>query len=67
MVYWVSFLDGLQRVILFTDDPILAKGAHTIGEAEHIDTEILISMQGLGVSLVNDLEKQEIVYISISK
>ncbi|XP_026322169.1 vacuolar protein sorting-associated protein 13 [Hyposmocoma kahamanoa] len=65
-VYWVSFLDGLQRVILFTDDPILASGAHTIGEAEKIDTEILVSMQGLGVSLVNDLEKQEIVYISIS-
>ncbi|XP_049694728.2 intermembrane lipid transfer protein Vps13 isoform X2 [Helicoverpa armigera] len=65
-VYWVSFLDGLQRVILFTDDPILASGAHTIGEAELVDTELVLSMQGIGLSLVNDPEQLEIVYISIS-
>ncbi|CAG9795097.1 unnamed protein product [Diatraea saccharalis] len=65
-VYWVSFLDGLQRVVLFTDDPILASGAHTIGEAELVDTEIVLSMQGMGLSLVNDPELLEIVYISIS-
>ncbi|CAH0407407.1 unnamed protein product [Chilo suppressalis] len=65
-ISWVSFLDGLQRVVLFTDDPILASGAHTIGEAEMVDTEILLSMQGMGLSLVNDPELLEIVYISIS-
>ncbi|XP_063824261.1 intermembrane lipid transfer protein Vps13 isoform X2 [Ostrinia nubilalis] len=65
-VSWVSFLDGLQRVILFTDDPNLASGAHTIGEAEFVDTEIVLSMQGMGLSLVNDPELLEIVYISIS-
>ncbi|CAB3239394.1 unnamed protein product [Arctia plantaginis] len=65
-IYWVSFLDGLQRVILFTDDAILASGAHTIGEAELVDTEIVLSMQGIGLSLVNDPERLEIVYISIS-
>ncbi|KAJ8727553.1 hypothetical protein PYW07_001672 [Mythimna separata] len=65
-VYWVSFLDGLQRVILFTEDPILASGAHTIGEAELVDTELVLSMHGIGLSLVNDPEQLEIVYISIS-
>lgn len=65
-VYWVSFLDGLQRVILFTSDPILATGAHTFGEAEPIDTEVIISMQGFGLSLVNDDEHVEILYMSIS-
>ncbi|KAJ8733309.1 hypothetical protein PYW08_001607 [Mythimna loreyi] len=65
-LYWVSFLDGLQRVILFTDDPILASGAHTIGEAELVDTELVLSMHGIGLSLVNDPEQLEIVYISIS-
>ncbi|XP_068631393.1 intermembrane lipid transfer protein Vps13 isoform X2 [Battus philenor] len=63
---WVSFLDGLQRVILFTEDPLLASGAHTIGEAEFLDTEIVLAMQGLGLSLVNDPEALEIVYVSIS-
>ncbi|XP_026737163.1 vacuolar protein sorting-associated protein 13-like, partial [Trichoplusia ni] len=65
-ISWVSFLDGLQRVILFTDDPILASGAHTIGEAEAVDTEFILSMQGIGLSLVNDPELLEIAYISIS-
>ncbi|GBP47895.1 Vacuolar protein sorting-associated protein 13 [Eumeta japonica] len=65
-VHWVSFLDGLQRVVLFTDDSILASGAHTIGEAEAIDTEIVLSMQGMGLSLVNDPEYVEIIYMSIS-
>lgn len=66
-VHWVSFLDGLQRVILFTDDPMLASGAYTVGEAESVDTELVLSMQGIGLSLVNDPEQLEIVYISISK
>lgn len=67
MVSWVSFLDGLQRVILFTNDQILASGAHTIGEAEAIDTEIILSMHGIGLSLVNDHILQEIIYMSVSK
>ncbi|KAM3967394.1 vacuolar protein sorting 13C isoform 2-T2 [Aphomia sociella] len=65
-LWWVSFLDGLQRVILFTDNALLASGAYTIGEAELVDTEIVLSMQGMGLSLVNDPELLEIVYISIS-
>ncbi|CAH2233181.1 jg13113 [Pararge aegeria aegeria] len=65
-IWWVSFLDGLQRVILFTDDPILASGAHTIGEAEPVHTEFVLAMHGLGLSLVNDPELTEILYVSIS-
>lgn len=65
-LWWVSFLDGLQRVVLFTDNALLASGAHTIGEAEFVDTEIVLSMQGMGLSLVNDPELLEILYISIS-
>ena len=28
--YWVSFLDGMQRVLLFTDDPALAINAQEV-------------------------------------
>lgn len=66
-IWWVSFLDGLQRVVLFTEDIELAKGAHTIGEAEAVHTEIILAMHGLGLSLVNDHELTEILYVSISK
>ncbi|CAH2071109.1 unnamed protein product, partial [Iphiclides podalirius] len=65
-VSWVSFLDGLQRVLLFTEDPLLASGAHTVGEAELLDTELVLAMQGLGLSLVDDSQALEIVYVSIS-
>ncbi|XP_053604237.1 intermembrane lipid transfer protein Vps13 isoform X1 [Plodia interpunctella] len=65
-VWWVSFLDGLQRVVLFTDNQLLAYGAHTIGEAELVSMEIDLSIQGMGLSLVNDDELHEVVYISIS-
>ncbi|XP_047510768.1 vacuolar protein sorting-associated protein 13 isoform X2 [Pieris napi] len=65
-ITWVSFLDGLQRVILLTEDPILASGAHTIGEAEPVHTEFQLAMHGVGLSLVNDYELTEILYISIS-
>ena len=34
---WVSFLDGMQRVLLFTEDPGLCFSlAHTTGEHERI-------------------------------
>nr|XP_026496694.1 vacuolar protein sorting-associated protein 13 isoform X1 [Vanessa tameamea] len=65
-VWWVSFLDGLQRVVLFTQDPILASGAHTIGEAEPVHTELVLAIHGFGLSLVNDPELTEILYVSIS-
>ena len=29
-VYWVSFLDGMQRVLMFTDDLILATFAQQV-------------------------------------
>lgn len=64
---WVSFLDGLQRVVLVTGDALLAAGAHTLGEAEPLRTELVLAMHGLGLSLVNDTEALEIVYVSISK
>lgn len=54
-------------MILFTEDMILASGAFTIGEAEIVDTEVVLSMQGMGLSLVNDHEMLEIVYVSIYK
>ncbi|XP_013138688.1 PREDICTED: vacuolar protein sorting-associated protein 13C [Papilio polytes] len=63
---WVSFLDGLQRVVLVTGDALLAAGAHTLGEAEPLRTELVLAMHGLGLSLVNDTEALEIVYVSIS-
>ncbi|KAK3093140.1 hypothetical protein FSP39_011676 [Pinctada imbricata] len=64
--YWVSFLDGLQRVLLFTDDPALAINAQEAGELERIEQEITVSIQAMGLSLVNDYTQTEVAYLGIT-
>lgn len=67
---WVSFLDGMQRVLLFTDDTKLCYSlAHTTGEHERIAQELDISIFGIGISVVNNTSisnNHEVVYMSIS-
>ena len=44
---WVSFLDGMQRVLLFTNQPLLAQQlANTTGESERIEQEMDVSIYG---------------------
>lgn len=66
-IFWVSFLDGMQRVLLFTEDMEIAKDAQSAGDLENIEQEITVSIHGLGVSLVNNLIRQEIMYIGIAR
>lgn len=67
---WVSFLDGMQRVLLFTDDTQLCYSlANTTGEHERIAHELDISIFGIGISVVNNTtlaNNYEVVYMSIS-
>ncbi|CAH2273272.1 Hypothetical predicted protein [Pelobates cultripes] len=65
-VHWVSFLDGRQRVLLFTEDVALVTKARQAEEMEQPDQEITVSIHSLGLSLINNEEKQEISYIGIT-
>ncbi|XP_021375808.1 vacuolar protein sorting-associated protein 13A-like isoform X2 [Mizuhopecten yessoensis] len=73
-VYWVSFLDGMQRVLLFTEDLNLATLAqqfwltnrNNAGELERIEQEINVCIQGLGLSLINDLSQTEVAFLGIT-
>ncbi|ELU14385.1 hypothetical protein CAPTEDRAFT_224867 [Capitella teleta] len=65
-LYWVSFLDGLQRVLMFTEDIVLATMAQQAGELERVEQEIILSLQGIGMSLVNNELRKEIAYLGIS-
>ncbi|XP_064013497.1 intermembrane lipid transfer protein VPS13C isoform X2 [Pogoniulus pusillus] len=65
-VHWVSFLDGRQRVLLFTDDVALVSKARQAEELEQPDQEINLSIHSLGLSLVNNENKKEISYIGIT-
>ncbi|KAM5292524.1 intermembrane lipid transfer protein VPS13C [Ctenodactylus gundi] len=65
-IHWVSFLDGRQRVLLFTDDVALVSRALQAEEMEQADHEITVSLHGLGLSLVNNENKQEVSYVGIT-
>uniref|UniRef100_A0A8D1TM35 Vacuolar protein sorting 13 homolog C n=1 Tax=Sus scrofa TaxID=9823 RepID=A0A8D1TM35_PIG len=65
-IHWVSFLDGRQRVLLFTDDVALVSKALQAEEMEQANHEINFSLHSLGLSLVNNENKQEVSYIGIT-
>lgn len=53
MVYWVSYIDvSGQRVLLFTQDEKAASAARKNIENNKSSIDIILSMEGLGLSLV---------------
>ncbi|XP_015257486.1 PREDICTED: vacuolar protein sorting-associated protein 13C, partial [Cyprinodon variegatus] len=65
-VHWVSFLDGRQRVLLFTEDTGVVTKARQSEELEQFQQELKVSLQNLGLSLVDNSSRQEISYIGIT-
>ena len=66
-VHWVSFLDGRQRVVLFTEDVAVVTKARQAEELEQFQQEVKVSLQNLGLSLINNTSQQEIAYIGITR
>uniref|UniRef100_A0A7E4VBS0 VPS13_mid_rpt domain-containing protein n=1 Tax=Panagrellus redivivus TaxID=6233 RepID=A0A7E4VBS0_PANRE len=64
--YWVSFLHGRQRYFVFTDDLAVMTTAQQTYEAERMDMATEMNIQGIGISIVNNLLSQEILYMGIS-
>lgn len=53
MVYWVSYVDvGGQRVLLFTQDEKTASIARKNIENNKSSIDLILSVKGLGLSLV---------------
>uniref|UniRef100_A0A2K5EP98 Vacuolar protein sorting 13 homolog A n=1 Tax=Aotus nancymaae TaxID=37293 RepID=A0A2K5EP98_AOTNA len=65
-IYLVSFFEGLQRIILFTEDPKVFKVTYESEKAELAEQEIAVALQDVGISLVNNYTKQEVAYIGIT-
>jgi vacuolar protein sorting-associated protein 13A/C len=68
-VYWVSFLDGMQRVLLFTTNHNIAREAQTAFDLEPISMELTMSLKGIGLSLVSEIDKRvvELLYMQIAR
>ncbi|XP_058157611.1 intermembrane lipid transfer protein VPS13A isoform X2 [Dasypus novemcinctus] len=65
-IYLVSFFEGLQRIILFTEDPRVFKVTYESEKVELAEQEIVVALQDVGISLVNNYTKQEVAYIGIT-
>lgn len=66
-IHWVTFLDGRQRVLLFTEDLAVVTKARQAEELEQFEQEVKVSLQNLGLSLVNNSCRQEIAYVGIPR
>ncbi|KAI1728266.1 SHR-binding domain of vacuolar-sorting associated protein 13 domain-containing protein [Ditylenchus destructor] len=64
--FWVSFLNGRQRILLFTDDIALMTTAYEAYEMERIDIQAELYLHGVSLSLVNNHESSEVLYMEIS-
>ncbi|GAB6032241.1 hypothetical protein CHUAL_010881 [Chamberlinius hualienensis] len=64
VVHWVSYMEQNQRVLLFTQDDNVARLAKQRINGSHACLEWCLSLNEIGVSLVNNYK--EIAYISLS-
>ncbi|XP_020292498.1 vacuolar protein sorting-associated protein 13C isoform X2 [Pseudomyrmex gracilis] len=65
-LFYVSFLDGTQRVLLFTTNLKIAEDCQLAGNLEVIEQEITLNIHGIGFSLVNNITKSELLYMCIA-
>lgn len=65
-VYWVSLLDGLQRVLLFTKNEASASETQFSSQFTKITAEVEIEIFGIGMSLVNNSKAMDVLYIGIA-
>lgn len=67
VLYLVSFFEGLQRIVLITEDKNVFKLVYQSVQAELAEQEIILSLQDVGISLVNNYTRQEVSYIGITR
>ena len=63
---WISFLHGRQRILLFTDDKMLAFQQRSVSTANPVEQSVTVSLHGLGISLVDNVNRREILYAGIT-
>ncbi|XP_047447117.1 vacuolar protein sorting-associated protein 13A isoform X3 [Mugil cephalus] len=65
-LFVISFYEGLQRVVLFTEDPQTYRLLCENEKAQLAEQEIVLSLKNVGVSLVNNSSSQEVSFIGIT-
>lgn len=66
-LFLLSFYEGLQRVALFTEERRMYMNVCESEKAELAEQEIILSLQNMGISLVNNTTSQEVAFIGITR
>ncbi|XP_053983322.1 intermembrane lipid transfer protein VPS13C-like [Hylaeus volcanicus] len=68
IIYWMSYMEGNQRVLLFTQRETVFLKAKNIIDPESSKKEIFLSFAGIGVSVVSKSNEilKELVYANIT-
>ncbi|AWP07199.1 putative vacuolar protein sorting-associated protein 13A [Scophthalmus maximus] len=65
-LFVISFYEGLQRVVLFTEEQRIYKLICESEKVQLAEQEIILSLKNMGVSLVNNSNSQEVSFIGIT-
>ncbi|KAM4746510.1 intermembrane lipid transfer protein VPS13A isoform 2-T2 [Anableps anableps] len=65
-LYVIPFYEGLQRVVLFTEDQRIFKLLLENESLRRAEQEIVLCLQNMGISLVNNTNSQEVSFIGIT-
>lgn len=65
-LYWIAFLNGKQRTVLFTEDSQLVVRIQESGVLERNIYDVVLNIQSVGISLVSSNPRREIIYMAIT-
>ncbi|XP_054629023.1 vacuolar protein sorting-associated protein 13A isoform X2 [Dunckerocampus dactyliophorus] len=66
VLYVISFYEGLQRVVLFTEEARIYQLLCESEKAQLAEMEVFLFLYSVGLSLVNNSSSQEIAFIGIT-
>lgn len=66
-IHWAVFLQNQQRCVLFIDDINIASAALNAAMLERFQQEVILSINSIGLSLVDDIDRKEVAYISLAR
>ncbi|CAF4930234.1 unnamed protein product, partial [Rotaria sp. Silwood1] len=67
-VNYIVFIDGVQTVLLFSyDEQIIAAALNIPSPTQSICRRLQLGISDVGLSIVNDVQREELLYISLKK
>lgn len=65
--YWKSFINGIQRVVLFTPFIETIDRIKAVASFTRPQLEVSLALKTVGLSLVDNYNKRELAYIAVTQ